>query len=77
MPASPREAGALRRLDDQGGEALAAPPVEAVGLRVFVDQAFEFARVAGKLAVDERRRQMADGQPRRCGAWPAPPRPDC
>ena len=58
-----RQAGALRRLDDQRGEALAAPPVEAVGLRVLVDQAFELARLAGKSAVNERRRQMPDGQP--------------
>ena len=59
----PRQAGALRRLDDQCGEAFAPPPVEAVGLRVLVDQAFEFARVAGKSAVNERRRQVPDGQP--------------
>ena len=59
------------------GEALAPAAVEAVGLRVFVDQALELARVAGKSAVNERRRQMADGQRRRCGAWPARPRPDC
>ena len=72
-----RQAGALRRFDDQGGEAFAAPPVKTVGLRVFVDQAFELARVAGKSAVDERRRQVADGQRRRCGVWPARPRPDC
>ena len=73
----PRQAGALRRLDDQRGEPLAAAAVKPVGLRVLVDQAFELARVAGKSAVNERRRQMADGQRRRCGAWPAPPRPDC
>ena len=59
----PRQAGALRRLDDQRGEAFAPPPVEAVGLRVFVDQALELARVAGKPAVNERRRQVPDGQP--------------
>ena len=59
----PRQAGALRRLDDQGGEAFAPPPVETVGLRVLVDQALEFARLAGKSAVNERRRQVPDGQP--------------
>ena len=72
-----RQSGALRGLDDQLREALAAAAVEAVGLRVFVDQPLKLARVAGKSAGDERRRQMADGQRRRCGAWPAPLRPDC
>ena len=72
-----RQAGALRGLDDQRRQPLAPPAVEAVGLGIFVDQTFEFARVAGQPAGDERRRQMADGQRRRCGAWPAPPRPDC
>src|SRR4029077_2343356 len=45
--ALPRQAGALRRFDDQGGEAFAPPPVKTVGLRVLVDQALEFARLAG------------------------------
>src|SRR5262249_50896721 len=40
------EAGALRRLDDQGGEPFASPPVEAFGLRIFVDQPLELAGVA-------------------------------
>ena len=43
------------------GESLAPAAVEAVGLGVFVDQALELARIAGKAAVDERRRQVADG----------------
>jgi hypothetical protein len=35
-------------------------------------------RVAGQFGRrDQRRRQMADGHARQCGAWPAPPRPDC
>ena len=56
-----RQSGALRGLDDQRRQPLAPPPVEAVGLGVFVDQPLELARVAGKAAVDKRRRQMADG----------------
>ena len=56
-----RQAGALRGLDDQRRQPLAPAAVEAVGLRIFVDQALELARVAGKAAVDKRRRQMADG----------------
>ena len=56
-----RQAGALRSLDDQRRQPFAPPPVEAVGLRIFIDQTFKLARVAGKAAGDERRRQMADG----------------
>ena len=55
-----RQSGALRRLDDQAREALAAAPVKPIGLGIFVDQAFEFARVAGKPAGDQRRRQVTD-----------------
>ena len=61
-PASCAKAGALRRLDDQRREPLAPPPVEAVGLGVFVEQAFKLVRVAARPAGDQRRRQMADGQ---------------
>ena len=42
-PASRASAGALRGLDDQLRQPLAAAAVEPVGLRVFVDQAFELA----------------------------------
>ena len=59
-----RQAGALRGLDDQRRQPLAPPPVEAVGLRIFIDQTLELPRVAGKAAIDKRRRQMADGQRR-------------
>ena len=59
-----RQTGALRRLDDQRRQPLAPPPVEAVGLRIFIDQTLELSRVAGQPAVDKRRRQMADGQRR-------------
>ena len=55
-----RQAGALRRLDDQAREALAPPPVEAVGLRVFVDQPLELARLAGQAR--RRRAAAADGR---------------
>ena len=50
----------LRRVDDQLREALAAARVEPVRLRVFVDQALQFTRIAGKPGRRERRRQMAD-----------------
>jgi len=40
--------------------ALAAAAVEAVGLRVLVDQALELARLARQIGADERRRQVAD-----------------
>ena len=43
-----RQAGALRAFDDQPREPLAAPAVEAVGLRIFVDQPLELARLAGQ-----------------------------
>ena len=59
-----RQTGALRGLDDQRRQPLAPPPVEAVGLRIFVDQTLQLARVAGQAAVDEWRRQMADGDRR-------------
>ncbi len=55
-----RQSGSLRRLDDQVGEPLAAAPVEAVGLRIFVEQKLELVRVAARAAGNERRRQMAD-----------------
>jgi len=41
----------------------APPPVETIGLCVFVKEALEFARLAGKSAVNELRRQVPDGQP--------------
>jgi hypothetical protein len=55
-----REAAALRRFDDQSGEALAAPAVEPFGLGVFIDQALEVTRRAGETRGDERRRQVPD-----------------
>ena len=45
------QSGSLRFFDNQLGEAFAPPPVEAVGLRIFVDQALKLARVAGKSGV--------------------------
>ena len=54
------EAAALRRLDDQPRQPLAAAAIEAVSLRIFVDQPLELARVAGQVRADERRRQMAE-----------------
>ena len=57
-----RQSAALRRLDNQIGEPLAAAAIEAVGLRIFVEQKFKFVGVTGSdLAADQRRRQMADG----------------
>ena len=72
-----RQAAALRGLDDQLRQTFAPAAIEAVGLGIFVDQPFEFARVAGEIRADERRRQMADASRRRSGAWPARLRPDC
>ena len=60
-PASRASPLRCARLNDQPRQTLAAAAVEAVGLGVFVDQALELARLAGKAAGDERRRQMADG----------------
>ena len=59
-----RQAGALRRLDDQLRQTFAAAAVEAVGLGVFVNQALKFACIAGKPAGDQRRRQVADSDAR-------------
>ena len=56
-----RQAGALRGFNDQLGQPLAAAAIEPFGLRVFVDQTLELARVAGEAAGHKRRRQMADG----------------
>ena len=56
-----RQAGALRGLDDQGREPFAAAAIEAVGLRIFVEQKFKFVGLAARAAGDQRRRQMADG----------------
>ena len=55
-----RQSGPLRGLDDQLRQPLAAAAIKPFGLRIFVDQAFKLARVAGKRAGDQRRRQMAD-----------------
>ena len=44
-----RQAAALRGLDDQLGETFAAPPIETVGLRIFVEQELELARVAAQV----------------------------
>ena len=55
-----RQSSALRGLDDQAREALAAAPVKPIGLGIFVDQAFELARIAGKPAGNQRRRQVTD-----------------
>ena len=56
-----RQSGLLGMLQDQPREPLAPAPIEPVRLGVFVDQPLELARVAGQAAVDERRRQVADG----------------
>ena len=63
-PASRARPGALRGLDDQPREPFAPPAVEAVGLRIFVDQPLELARLAGQSGRDQRRRQVADGHGR-------------
>ena len=55
------ETRALRGFNNEARQAFAAAAVEAGGLGVFVDQAFEIAGLAGKAGVDERRRQVANG----------------
>ncbi len=59
-PGLARQSAPLRALDDQFRQALAPAAIEAVGLGIFVDQALELARIAGKPAGGKRRRQMAD-----------------
>ena len=56
-----RQSGALRSLDDQRREPLTTAAVEAFGLRVFVEQKFEFVRLSRRAAGNERWRQMPDG----------------
>ena len=55
------EPRALRLVDDELRQTLAAAPVETVGDGIFVDELFELLRGAGELRIRERRRQMADG----------------
>ena len=61
-PASSRQSGALRCLDNQFGQSLAAAAVEAVGLGIFFEQTFELMGVAAWPAGNEWWRQMANGQ---------------
>ena len=64
-----RQSGAFRMLDDEPREALAPTPVEAVGLRVFIDQPLQLAQIAADAAGDERGRRVADrhrGDPALC-----------
>ena len=60
-PSFLRQSAALCRFHDQSSKPFAAPPVEAVGLGIFVEQEFKLMRVAGRPAVNKRRRQVADG----------------
>ena len=46
-PASRAEPGALRGLDYQRRQPFAPPPVEAIGLGIFVDQPLELLRITG------------------------------
>ncbi len=52
---------APRSLDDELRKTFAPPPVEPIGDGIFVDQPLELLRRAGKLGIDQRRRQMTDG----------------
>ena len=56
-----REPGALRGVDDQPAQPFAPPRIETIGLRVFIDQPFKLARIAGKPGGGEPRRQVPDG----------------
>ena len=58
------EAGLGGGFDDQLRQAVAAAAVEAVGLRVFVDQPLELLLVLVEAGVGQRRRQMAEGDRR-------------
>lgn len=46
--------------DDQLGQAVTAAAVEAVGLRVFVDEALKLVLVFVEAGAGQRRRQMAE-----------------
>ena len=55
-PRLARQSAALRALDNQFRQTLAAAAIKSVGLGIFVDQALKLARVAGKPAGGKRRR---------------------
>ena len=56
-----RQPRALRGLDDQPRQTLAAAAIQPVGDGIFIDQALELLRGAAELGVYQRRRQMTDG----------------
>ena len=56
--------GVLRRLDDQLGQAVAAAPVETVGLCIFVDQPLQRLLAVVEAGAGEGRRQVPDGDRR-------------
>lgn len=58
------EAGLGGSFDDQFCEAVAAATIEAVGLRVFVDQPLQLLLVFVKTGIRQRRRQMTEGDGR-------------
>ena len=51
---------ALGGFEDELGEPLAAAAVQPIGLRIFVDEALELARIAGQFRPHQRRRQVAE-----------------
>ncbi len=75
--AFPEQACRLAPLQDQRRDGARAPRIEPLGFGEFVEQAFQFER----RPIARRRRSAAASNgrssPRRCGAWPAPPRRDC
>ena len=64
-------------LENERGDGARPARIERLRLGEFVEQALELERCAMRAGGDQRRRQMADRRPRRCGAWPAPLRRDC
>ena len=56
-----RKPRALRGLDDQPRQTLAAAAIQPVGDGIFIDQALKLLRGAAELGVHQRRRQMTDG----------------
>ena len=59
-----REPRALRGLDDQPRQTLAAAAIQPVGDGIFIDQALKLLRRSAELGVHQRRRQMTDGHGR-------------
>ena len=60
-----QQAGAFRALQNEVGEHFCPARIEALRLRIFVEQGFDFRRRAMRARLDQRRRKMADDDRRR------------